>query len=138
MTDAGTVTRRGSLFGWDPFRPFVKMAKTGAFAAHLTAFVTLRQLVLGRRLAVRHDDGELVMTIVEADSRVGRRGLAVGQLNDIRLVADQVRWNEHRFGRASAVLNNVYVQPSVPPLLMAAPVELSLDVPAPALDELFR
>ena len=132
------MTRPGSLFGWDPFRPFVGMAKTGAFAAHLTAFVTLRQLVLGRRLAVRHEDGELVMTIVEADSRVGRRGLAVGQLNDIRLVADQVRWNEHRFGRASAVLNNVYVQPSVPPLLMAAPVELSLDVPAPALDELFR
>jgi len=134
----GCVTRRGSLFGWDPLRSFVGLANTGAFAAHLSAFITLRQLVLGRRLAVRLDDGELAMTIVEADSRVGKRGLAVGQLNDVRLVAHQVRWNEHRFGGATAVLHNVHVRPSVPPVLVGAPGELSLDLPAPALDELFR
>lgn len=138
MADAGVVTRPGSLFGWDPLRSFVGLANTGAFAAHLTAFITLRQLVLGRRLAVRLDDGELAMTIVEADSRVGKRGLAVGQLNDVRLVAHQVRWNEHRFGGATAVLHNVHVRPSVPPVLVGAPGELSLDLPAPALDELFR
>jgi hypothetical protein len=138
MADAGAVTRPGSIFGWDPFRSFVGLANTGAFAAHLTAFITLRQLVLGRRLAVRLDDGELAMTIVEADSRVGMRDLAVGQLNDVRLVARQVRWNEHRFGGATVVLHNVHVRPSAPPVLVAAPVELSLDVPAPALDELFR
>src|SRR6478736_1415414 len=74
MADAGVVTRPGSLFGWAPLRSFIGLAKTGAFAAHLTAFVTLRQLVLGRRLAVRHDDGELVMTIVEADSRLAGAG----------------------------------------------------------------
>jgi hypothetical protein len=138
MADAGVVTRPGSLFGWAPLRSFVGLANTGAFAAHLTAFITLRQLVLGRRLAVRLDDGELAMTIVEADSRVGKRGLAVGQLNDVRLVAHQVRWNEHRFGGATAVLHNVHVRPSVPPVLVGAPGELSLDLPAPALDELFR
>ncbi len=138
MADAGVVTRPGSLFGWDPLRSFVGLANTGAFAAHLTAFITLRQLVLGRRLAVRLDDGELAMTIVEADSRVGMRGLAVGQLNDVRLVAHQVRWNEHRFGGATAILHNVHVRPSVPPVLVGAPGELSLDLPAPALDELFR
>jgi len=138
MPDAGVVTRPGSLFGWDPFRPFVGLANTGVFAAHLTAFITLRQLVLGRRLAVRLDTGELVLTLVEFDSRVGMRGLAVGQLNDVRLVADQVRWNQHRFGRAVAVLHNVQLRPSVPPVLVAAPVELTLDVPARSLDELFR
>ncbi|MDT5250570.1 MAG: hypothetical protein QOJ28_3204 [Mycobacterium sp.] len=138
MTDAGAVTRPGSLFGWDPFRPFLGLANTGVFAAHLTAFITLRQLVLGRRLAVRLDTGELVLTLVEFDSRVGMRGMAVGQLNDVRLVADQVRWNQHRFGRAIAVLHNVQLRPSVPPVLVAAPVELTLDVPARSLDELFR
>lgn len=138
MTDAGAVTRPGSIFGWDPLRSVVGLANTGAFAAHLTAFITLRQLVLGRRLAVRLDDGELVLTLVEIDSRVGMRGLAVGQLNDVRLVAEQVRWDQHHFGRASALLHNVHVRPSVPPLLVAAPVQLSLEVPAPALDELFR
>jgi hypothetical protein len=137
MTDAGTVTHTVSRFGWDPFRPFVGLANTGSFAAHLTAFVALRQLVLGRRLAVRLDEGELALTIVEADSRVGMRGLAVGQLSDIRLVADHVSWNEHRVGRASAVLHNVHVRPSVPPLLVASPLDLSLDIHAPALDELF-
>jgi hypothetical protein len=138
MKDAGVVTRPSSLFGWDPFRPFIGLANTGVFAAHLTAFITLRQLVLGRRLAVRHDTGELVLTLVEIDSRVGMRGVAVGQLNDVRLVAEQVRWNQHHFGRATAVLHNVALRPSVPPVLVAAPVELTLDVPASALDELFR
>jgi hypothetical protein len=132
------VTRPGSLFGWDPFRPFVGLANTGVFAAHLTAFITLRQLVLGRRLAIRLDGGELVFTLVEIDSRVGMRGVAVGQLNDVRVVADQVRWNQHRFGQATAVMHNVHLRPSVPTLLVAAPVDVSLDVPAAALEELFR
>jgi hypothetical protein len=136
MTDAGGVTRPGSLFGWVPFGRLA--ASTGSFAAYLTAFVTLRQLVLGRRLAVRLDDGDLVLTVVEVDSRVGRRGLAAGRLNDVRLVAEQVRWDEHRFGRAVAVLHDVHLQPSVPPVLVAAPVELTMDLPADALDELFR
>ena len=138
MTDAGPVTRPGSLFGWEPFRPFGRLAAGGSFAAHLTAFVTLRRLVLGRRLAVRMPSGELVLTVVEADSRVGRRGLAAGRLNDIRLVAEQLHWNEHRFARAVAVLHDVRVKPSSPPVLVAEPVELTLDVPARALDELFR
>jgi hypothetical protein len=66
------------------------------------------------------------------------RGVAVGQLDDVRLVAEHVRWNQHRFGRAVAVLHDVHLRPSVPPVLVAAPVELTLDVPAAALDELFR
>lgn len=132
------MTRPGSMFGWEPFRPFGRLAAGGSFAAHLTAFVTLRRLVLGRRLAVRMPGGELVLTLIEADSRVGRRGLAVGRLNDIRLVAEQVRWNEHRFGRAVAVLHDIRVRPSSPPLLVAEPVELTLDIPTGALDELFR
>lgn len=132
------MTRPGSMFGWEPFRPFGRLAAGGSFAAHLTAFVTLRRLVLGRRLAVRMPSGELVLTLIEADSRVGRRGLAVGRLNDIRLVAEQVRWNEHRFGRAVAVLHDIRVRPSSPPLLVAEPVELTIDVPTGALDELFR
>ena len=138
MTDAGRVTRAGSLFGWEPFRPLGRLASTGSFAAHLTAFVTLRRLVLGRRLAVRLDDGDLVLTVVEVDSRVGPRGLAAGRLDDIRVVAEQVRWNDHRFGRATATMHDVHLQPSVPPLLIAAPVELTLEVPAGPLDELFR
>lgn len=131
----GDVTR--PILGWDAFW-LGRLANTGAFAAHLTAFITLRQLVLGRRLAVRLDAGELALTVVEVDSRVGGRGLAVGQLSDVRIVAEHVRWNHHRFGRATVVLHNVHLRPTVPPVLTAAPVELSLDVPTTSLDELFR
>jgi hypothetical protein len=134
--DADVVTR--PLFGWDPFRPFMGLANSGVFAAHLTAFITVRQLVLGRRLAVRLDGGELVLTLVEFDSRVGMRGVTGGQLDDVRLVAEQVRWNHYRFGKATAVLHDLHLRPSVPPTLMAAPVDLTLEVPAAALDELFR
>src|SRR4051812_47946451 len=105
MADADDVTSPGSIFGWDAFRHLDRLTNTGSFAAHLTAFITLRQLVLGRRLAVRLDDGDLVLTVVEANSRVGMRGLALGQLNDVRLVAQQVRWNDHHFSSATAVLH---------------------------------
>lgn len=132
------MTRPGSLFGWEPFRPLGRLASTGSFAAHLTAFVTIRQLVLGRRLAVRLDDGELVLTVAQADSRVGLRGMAAGRLNDVRVVAEQVRWNQHRFGDATVVLHDIRVEPSSPPVLVAAPVEVTVDVPAAPLDELFR
>lgn len=132
------MTGPGSASGRNRFRPLGRLATTGAFAAHLTAFITLRRLVLGRRVAVRHDDGELALSLVEVDSRVGMRGLAAGHLNHVRLVAEQVRWNEHRFGRATVVLHDVHLRPAVPPVLEAAPVDLTLDVPAPALDELFR
>ena len=39
---------------------------------------------------------------------------------------------------ATAVLHNVHVRPSAPPVLVAAPVELTLELPATVLDELFR
>jgi hypothetical protein len=35
-------------------------------------------------------------------------------------------------------MHNVHIKPTAPPVLVAAPVELTLEVPAPVLDELFR
>jgi hypothetical protein len=36
------------------------------------------------------------------------------------------------------MLHNVHMRPSAPPMLVAAPVELTVEVPAAALDDLFR
>jgi len=36
------------------------------------------------------------------------------------------------------VMHNVHMRPTAPPVLVAAPVELTLEVPAAALDDLFR
>ncbi|MFG1934744.1 hypothetical protein ACGFK1_29515 [Mycobacterium sp. NPDC048908] len=137
------------LRGFDPFRPLDMLASlwstaavapvsTGAAAAYRTLFMTVRRLVVGRRLSVRLDDGDLTLTITEFDSRLDVRGLSVGQLNDVRLGSRDIWWNDSHFDRATAVLHNVHMKPTTPPVLVAAPVELTLEIPAPVLDELFR
>src|SRR5690349_18781030 len=108
---------------FDPFRPIdmltslwstaaVAPVSTGAAAAYRTLFTTLRRLVVGRRLAVRLDDGDLMLTITEFDSRLDVRGLSVGQLNDVRLAAREIFWNGSRFNEASAVMHNVHIKPA--------------------------
>jgi hypothetical protein len=134
---------------FDPFRPLdmltslwssaaVAPVSTGAAAAYRTLFMTVRRLVVGRTLAVRLDDGDLMLTVTEFESRLDVRGLSVGQLNDVRLAARDIYWNGHRFDRATAVMHNVHMKPTAPPVLVAAPVELTLEIPAPVLDDLFR
>ncbi|MDT5208126.1 MAG: hypothetical protein QOF67_541 [Mycobacterium sp.] len=142
------MTRPRPLRRFDPFRPIdmltslwssaaVAPVTTGAAAAYRTLFMTVRRLVVGRRLAVRLDDGDLTLTVTEFDSRLDVRGLSVGQLNDVRLAARDISWHGSRFDRATAVMHNVHMKPTSPPMLVAAPVELTLEVPAPVLDDLF-
>jgi hypothetical protein len=134
---------------FDPFRPIDMLASlwssaavapvsTGAAAAYRTLFMTLRRLVVNRRLTVRLDSGELTLTITEFESRLDGRSLSVGQLNDVRLAAEDIHWDGSEFEHATAMLHNVHVRPATSPVLVAAPVELTLDVPAAALDELFQ
>ena len=134
------MTRPRPLRRWDPFRPLDMLASlwstaavapvsSGAAAAYRTLFMTLRRLVVGRRLAVRLDGGDVTLTVTEFDSRLTVRGLSVGQLNDVRLAARDINWGESQFERASAVLHNVHIRPAAPPVLVAAPVELTLEVP---------
>lgn len=141
------VTR--PLRRFDPFRPIdmltylwstaaVAPVSSGAAAAYRTLFTTVRRLVVGRRLAIQLDDGEVTLTVTELDSRLDVRGLSVGQLNDVRLAVRDICWGEHQFDHATAVLHNVHMRPTSPPMLVAAPVELTLQVPANVLDELFR
>jgi hypothetical protein len=134
---------------WDPFHPMDMLAalwstaavapvNTGAAAAYRTLFLTVRRLVVGRRLVVRLPDGDLALKITEFESRLDLRGLSVGQLSDVRLVATDLTWNGYRFERATAALHNVHMRPTVPPVLVAAPIELTLELPTPVLDELFQ
>ena len=143
------MTRPEPLRRFDPFRPIdmltalwttaaVTPVGTGAAAAYRTLFVTVRRLVVGRRLNVRLDEGDLRLTVTEFDSRLDVQGLAVGQLNDVRLAARDIGWNGAGFDHATAVLHNVHIRPGVPAVLVAAPVDLTLEVPAPVLDDVFR
>ncbi len=143
------MTRSRPQRRWDPFRPLDLLASlwstaavapmnTGAAAAYRTLFLTLRRLVVGRELSVRLDEGDITLTVTEFDSTLDIRGLAVGQLSDVRLAARDIRWDNNRLDRATAVLHNVHLRPAAPPVLVAAPVDLSVELPADGLDELFR
>jgi hypothetical protein len=143
------MTRPRSLRRFDPFRPIDMLAalwssaavapvSSGAAAAYRTLFMTVRRLVVGRRLTVKLDEGDLTLTVTEFDSRLDVRSLSVGQLDDVRLAARDIHWNGSEFEHATAVLHNVHMRPAVPPVLVAAPVELTLEVAAPVLDDLFR
>jgi hypothetical protein len=134
---------------WDPFRPLdmlgslwsvaaVAPVSSGAAAGYRTLFVTLGRLVVGRTLTVRLDEGDITMTVTEFDSRLDVRGLASGQLSDVHLAARDISWDGNSLDRATAVLHNVHLRPSVPPVLVASPVDLSVELPADSLDDLFR
>lgn len=134
---------------FDPLRPVELLSSlwsatamvpvnSGAAAAYRTLFITVRRLVLGRRLTVRLDDGDLIMTVTEFDSRLDARGLAVGQLNDVTAKAENICWRASRFDSATVKAHNVHMKPGAPPVLVAAPVDVTLDLPAAALDDLFR
>lgn len=147
MGDAGLVPRLTPLPGWDPFRSRERLTalwsstavptlSTGAAIAYRTLFYTLRRLVVGRDLTVRIDGDNLTLTVTELDFRLELRGLAIGQVGDVLLVADDVVWREYRFDHAMAVLNNVHFRPGPTSEVVCAPVELSLKLPAEVLEEL--
>ncbi len=122
----------------DPFRPLDLLGVVWSSAAAMSPlFTTVRRLVRGRRITVRLDRGDLAMTVTAFDSRLDMRRLAVGQLDDVRLAANDILWGRNKFTHATAVLRNVHLRQGVPPMLVAAPVELSLDIPGATLDELF-
>ena len=80
MLDA--MTRPRPLRRFDPFRPIdmltslwssaaVAPVSSGAAAAYRTLFMTVRRLVVGRRLAVRLDDGDLTLTVTRRVTSIG-------------------------------------------------------------------
>lgn len=136
------MTRSGPLGRWDPFRPLDMMASlfstaaaippvsVGAAVAYRTLFLTLRRLVIGRNLTVHLDEGSLSLTVTDFDARLDVRSLSVGQLDDVRIEATDLRWDDNRLTRAEVLLRNVHFRPSTPPVIVAAPVELTVDLPA--------
>jgi hypothetical protein len=138
MPDAGGVTDPEPLRGWELLRPLDLLANTGIAAAYKTMFVTLRQLVVGRRLSIRVEDGNLDLTVTRFTSRLDLRRLATGRHHDVRLEATDVTWRGYSFDRAHVILHNLHFRGHLRPTeLIATPVDLSVDLPAPALDDMF-
>src|SRR5699024_5594038 len=140
------MSRSGPL-GWgrDLLRPIdlltslwsstvaIPPVSTGAAAAYRTLFVTLRRLVVGRRLSVRLDEADITLTVTEFDSRLDLPALAVGQLDNVHLVATDLRWADRALDHATVTLHNVHLRPGAPPVLVAAPVDVSVELPTSIL-----
>lgn len=122
------VTRPGPLRRW----------AIAPVATGYRALVGLGLLVAGRRVTVPLDHGELRFTLTEVDPRLDVRALTAGQLAEVRVAVRDVSWQDSRFQEAWAVLHNVQLRPAAPPVLVAAPVELTVDMHAEALDDLLR
>jgi len=136
---------------WNPFRPVEMLASlwsptaarpvgVGPAAGYRALFETLRRLVVGRRLsvAVGRGDVNVTLTVTEFNAELDMRSLSVGQLNDVRIEAEQITWNDHTLDHASVTLCNAHLRPSNPPVLVAAPVEVSLELPVPVINGLIR
>lgn len=144
------MARSLGIGGWDLLRPLDVLSSvwtsaaalppvsSGAAVAYRTLFMTVKRLMVGRTLAVKLDSGEMTLTVTEFDSRLDVRRLAVGQLNDVHLSAADIRWEQKSFSEARLVLHNVHLRPGAPPVLVAAPIEVTLEMPSDALDEVFR
>ncbi|MGV0632924.1 LmeA family phospholipid-binding protein [Mycolicibacillus trivialis] len=144
------MTRSGPLGRWDPFRPLDMLAtlfstaaaippvSSGAAMAYRTLFMTLRRLVVGRRITVHLDEGSLSLVVTGFDSRLDVRNLSVGQLDDVRIEARDLVWDDNRLDRATVLLRNVHFRPSTPPVVVAAPVELTVDLPAAVVGDVIR
>nr|HRD14233.1 hypothetical protein [Mycobacterium sp.] len=144
------MARSLGLARWDLLRPLDMLSSvwssaaalppvsSGAAVAYRTLFMTLRRLVVGRTLTINADAGDITLTVTEFESRLDVRRLAVGQLNDVHLTASDVRWEDRRFDEARLVLRNVHLRPGVPPVLVAAPVDVTLVMSSNALDDLLR
>ena len=110
---------------------------TGTGAAYQALFLSLRRVILGRTLTMEAAGGPLRMTVTEVVSLLDPYQLFSGRL-DVRLVVADIHWGESDFGHANVILRNVQLRRGTPPVLFAAPVELTLHVPDHTIDSLLR
>ena len=128
----------GSLWSSTGLPSVTSVSAQAVAVPYRTLFTTLQQLLVGKRVTIGMGDHDVTLTVTELDSELEPRGLAVGQLGEVRVAARDIEWGQQRLQRAVAVLRNVHIRPGVPPLVVAAPVELSTALPAEIFDEMVR
>ena len=141
MANSGPFPSWDSFPNWDALSSFWSSTAGSAFtsgpaAAYKSLFDTLRKQVVGRRMTVKLTSGEMTLTVTAIDADLDMRSLSVGQLNTVSISAADIVWNGWQFDRATAVLHNVHIKPSNTPVLVAAPLDLTIEMSTKALDKL--
>lgn len=127
-----------SLWSSSPLSSVGAGAAQAVTVPYRTLFTLLQQLLVGREIMVDIGVHRVALTVTELDSVPEPPGLAVGQLGEVRVAARDIRWGPHRLESAVAVLRNVHLRPGMPPLVVAAPIELSSTLSAQIVDEAVR
>lgn len=141
MANSGPFPSWDSFPNWDALSSFwsstAGSALTGGPAgAYKSLFDTLRKQVVGRRMTVKLTSGEMTLTVTAIEADLDMRSLSVGQLNTVSISAADIVWNGWQFDRATAVLHNVHIKPSNTPVLVAAPLDLTIEMSTKALDRM--
>ena len=105
----------GSLWSSTGLPSVTSVSAQAVAVPYRTLFTTLQQLLVGKRVTIRMGDHDVTLTVTELDSELEPRGLAVGQLGEVRVAARDIEWGQQRLQRAVAVLRNVHIRPGVPP-----------------------
>lgn len=87
-------------------------------------------------LTVRVGEHDATMTVVGLDARLGALGVALGQLDDVRVELEDVRWSQYRASRAVLVFRDVHINP--PATVVASPLEFEVVIPAEGVPQLQR
>jgi hypothetical protein len=128
----------GSLWSSTGLPSVTGSAAQAVAVPYRTVFLTLQQLLVGKRVTIRMGEVDVTLTVTELDSELEPAGLTVGQLGEIRVGASDIEWSDQQLQCAFAVLRNVHIRPGVPPMVIAAPVELSTELPAKVFDDMLR
>jgi hypothetical protein len=130
--------------GWPGPTTLRSLLPGGAGGPAAAACVALEALLrsaarrlTGRRVTVPGTGGALSLCLESLHVRPEPVGLALGQLDDVRVVATAVRWRGIEAHRAVLVCHNVHVRPLPAPTVVAAPVTLEVALrPAVVRDRL--
>jgi len=86
----------------------------------------LRSGLVGRPVAVGTGPGRVAFTLSSLEASVGHLAAAAGQADDVSLSAENVEWRSYQFVSVSARLRNVHTRFRARPVLVSAPVDVSL------------
>ena len=86
----------------------------------------LRKVLVGRRVTLGSGRNRVTFTLSSLDASIGHAAAATGQVDDVSIVAENVVWRSHPIASVSARLHNVHHRLGDRPVLVSAPVDVSL------------
>ena len=141
MANSAPFPSWDSFPNWDAVSSFWASTAGGALTsgpagAYKSLFDTVRKQVVGRRMTVKLKSGEMTLTVTAIDADLDMRCLSVGQLNTVSISASDIVWDGWQFDKATAVLHNTHIKPTNTPVLVAAPLDLTIEMSTTALDKI--